>query len=82
MVDAREKNLFEVGFDAGLKAVVRLLGNPSSVSRLGMAEMVRTIKDNFQTCTHGRYRDEPCYECLKASIVNLLERRGMDHRDH
>lgn len=81
MVNTREKDLLEVGFDAGLKAVVRLLDNPSNVSRQGIIRTVAVTKDNFQTCTHGRYLDEPCYECLKASILDLLERREMDHTD-
>lgn len=73
--DFPEKDLFQEGFDAGLQAIVRLLEDPSLVERHGVKEAIRGCKDRYDTCCHGRYRDEPCFDCLRISIEDVVRRR-------
>ncbi|MDL2399632.1 hypothetical protein [Rhizobium mayense] len=68
-----EDERYEAGFDAGLKFVLDLLDKQGG-PRDGIEEAVLGVKDNFDKCSHGRFRYEPCFDCLRIAIIAVLKR--------
>jgi hypothetical protein len=62
---------FVEGYDMALELVLSMI--KGGVERHGMKTMKGLSPDSYDQCSHGKYRYQDCYECLKLAIGRKKE---------